>query len=248
MPTPEQVLSGLGEVANTWEWLAVAWHVYLAVLVLGLVLGVRPSRRASGILVTLPLLSVSALAWRSGNPFNGSVFALVAVLLLAVSVRLGNTRAAVAPPWASVPGAVMVAFGWIYPHFLEAGSLAPYLYSAPTGLIPCPTLSAAVGFGLLLGGLGSRRWTWVVGVTGLFYGIFGAARLRVSLDWVLTAGALWLIVVSFTLRRGVQAAGPGPKRGRADEQTDLAGHKIHRVLVGRTCYGIQHHVRPGSDR
>lgn len=68
MPTPEQVLSGFREIASTWRWLAIAWHAYLAVLVVGLVLGVRLSRRVTGILVALPLLSVSALAWRSGNP------------------------------------------------------------------------------------------------------------------------------------------------------------------------------------
>jgi hypothetical protein len=209
MPTPEQVLGGLGEIANTWRWLAVAWHVYFAVLVVGLVLGVRPSTRVSGTLVVVPLLSVGVLAWGSGNSFNGIVFALVGVLLLAISARLGNARVAIASPWASVPGMVMVAFGWIYPHFLEARSFVAYLYSAPTGLIPCPTLSAVVGFGLLLGGMGSRLWAWVVAVMGLFYGIFRAVRVGVSLDWVLSAGAVWLVVVGSRFRRGIQVASPG---------------------------------------
>ena len=195
MPTPQQVLNGLGEIAGTWTWLAVIWHAYIAVLVVGLVLGVRPPRRLGGILVGLPLLSVSGLAWWSGNPFNGIVFGLVGVLVLAISGRLGESRVAIAAPWAWVPGVVMVVFGWVYPHFLEKTSLGLYLYSAPLGLIPCPTLSVVVGLGLVSGGFGSRGWTLAVGITGLFYGLFGAVRLGVSLDWVLVAGALRLLLL-----------------------------------------------------
>jgi len=80
MPTPEQVLSGLREIANTWRWLAIAWHAYLAVL--------------------------------------------------------------------------------------------------------------------------------VVSLTGVFYGVFGAVRLGVSLDWVLAAGAVWLVVAPLVLKRGMRAADP----------------------------------------
>jgi hypothetical protein len=209
VPIPEQILNGLGEIATTWRWLAVIWHAYLAVLVIGLALGVRPPRRVSGILVGLPLLSVSALAWWSGNPFNGSVFGLVGVLVLAISARLGETRVIVAPPWAWVPGVLMVIFGWLYPHFLKATSFVAYLYSAPLGLIPCPTLSMVVGLGLLMGGFGSRGWTLIVGITGLFYGLFGTVRLGVSLDWVLVVGALWLVLMARGLKRVDQGVNPG---------------------------------------
>ena len=202
MPTPEQILGGLREIANAWRWLAVVWHAYLAVSVVGLALGVRPSKRVSGILVVLPLLSVSALSWKSGNPFNGTVFGVLGVVLLVMSARLGEGRVVVAAPWASVPGAVMVAFGWVYPHFLETTSFVPYLYSAPLGLIPCPTLSVVVGLGLLLGGLGSRAWTLIVGLTGLSYGVFGAMRLGASLDWVLAVGALRLVMLGWGMKGG----------------------------------------------
>jgi hypothetical protein len=169
---------------------------------------VHPPRRLGGILVGLPLLSVSALAWWSGNPFNGTVFGLVGVVVLAISARLRGSRVVVAGPWASVPGLIMVVFGWIYPHFLETTSFVPYLYSAPLGLIPCPTLSMVVGLGLILGSFGSRGWTLTVGVVGLFYGLFGAVRLGVSLDWVLVVGALRLVLLVREVKRVDRTATP----------------------------------------
>ena len=193
MPTQEQLLCGLGAIANSLRWLAVVWHAYLAALLIGLIAGVRPSRRLAGILAVLPLLSVSALAWKGGIPFNGAVFGIVGVVLLAISARLGRDPIRVAGPSAWMPGIAMVAFGWVYPHFVEANTFVEYLHSAPTGLIPCPTLSAVVGLGLLVGGLGSRAWTLLLGFTALFYGLFGALRLGVSLDWVLVAGSLRLL-------------------------------------------------------
>ncbi|PLW83854.1 hypothetical protein CWI75_00380 [Kineobactrum sediminis] len=84
----------------------------------------------------------------------------------------------------------MIGFGWLYPHFLDNTTSLVYLYAAPTGLIPCPTLSIVIGFTLILGGLGSRSWCLVLAMMGLFYGVFGAARLGVRIDGVLILGAL----------------------------------------------------------
>jgi hypothetical protein len=201
MPAPEQVLSGLREIANAWKWLAILWHVILALLVVTLAFGVRPTRRIVGILTALPLLSVSALAWGGRSPFNGTIFGLVGIAVIAISAGLGETRVVAAAPSFWLPGILMIAFGWIYPHFLGTASLVPYLYSAPMGLIPCPTLSVVVGLGLVFGGLRSRAWTYVVSAVGLFYGYYGAKRLGVRLDWVLVFGALWLLGIGFQLRR-----------------------------------------------
>jgi CHASE2 domain-containing sensor protein len=90
--TPEQILAGLRDIANNWRGLAVIWHAYFAVLACGLLVGARPSRRVVGILLTVPLLSVSALAWLSGNPVNGTFFSLTGIGLLAIAVHLPRTR------------------------------------------------------------------------------------------------------------------------------------------------------------
>jgi hypothetical protein len=50
--------------------------------VLAVLVGWRPSNRIVDYLFTAPLLSVSALAWASGNPFNGATFAALALFLI----------------------------------------------------------------------------------------------------------------------------------------------------------------------
>jgi hypothetical protein len=201
MPTVEQILAGLSEIADKWRVLAIVWHVYFGALALGLVVGARPSKRLAGILLGLPLLSVSALAWVSGNPFNGTFFALSGAALIVISSRLPRESVSIGPLWAVIPGAFMFIFGWVYPHFLDTSSFLAYLYSAPTGLIPCPTLSIVIGLALVLGGCGSRAWSIVAGIAGVFYGIFGAIRLGVALDWVLLLGAVMIILAVFALTR-----------------------------------------------
>jgi len=201
MPTAQQILDGLSRVANEWTLVAALWHLYFAAVLVALLSGVRPSRRGLGIVLVPPLVSVSALAWADGNPFNGTVFALAATGLLVVALRLpGNAARFASKPWI-VAGSLLFLFGWGYPHFLEADSYLAYLYAAPLGLIPCPTLSMLTGVTLMVAGLQSFRWSLVLGITGLFYGVFGAAYLGVTIDWVLTAGALALLASGWRHRR-----------------------------------------------
>jgi len=125
---------------------------------------------------------VSVLAWIYQNPFNGVVFLLAAVILAILGSRQPKTPVEKPPAWAILIGALMIAFGWIYPHFLTGASWVEYLFRAPTGLIPCPTLSLVIGFALLAKGFSARAWSNVLGALGIFYSLFGAFRLGVMLD------------------------------------------------------------------
>lgn len=99
MPAPELILNGLSDIANQWWLLAAAWHAYFAVLIGGLIFGVRPSKRVAGILLALPLLSVSVLAWTAANPFNGALLRLPGVALIALAFRLPDEPIRIAPLW-----------------------------------------------------------------------------------------------------------------------------------------------------
>lgn len=197
MLTGEQILLGLKEIANSWRPLAVFWHAYFAVLAIALILHLRPLKRLGGYLLALPLLSVSIIAWTSSNPFNGIVFLLISILFIYLSTKLAPEKVQFAPLWIMIPGIIMFLFGWAYPHFLDAPSFLPYLYSAPIGLIPCPTLSIVIGLTLILDGLGSRTLPLILGLSGLFYGTTGAFRLGVSIDMVLLLGAIMILIVAF---------------------------------------------------
>ena len=190
MPSSETILAGL---ANDYRWLAVAVHVYIGALVVLAAAGRLRSKKIAAILIALPLLSVSILAWLSGNPFNGALFAVFAVALLALAIRLPAGDIQFAPAPVAMAGFALLFFGWIYPHFLENANFISYLYSAPTGIIPCPTLSVVIGLTLIAGSFQSRPWGFVAAGAGLFYGLFGALRLGVSLDWFLAAGAAGLL-------------------------------------------------------
>lgn len=186
-------------ISGRWQALAIAWHAYFAAFALALVFGERPSRRVIGILLSLPLMSVSALAWSANNPFNGVVFAVAAAATIALSPFLAGDGVSFGPLWTVLGGLALFAFGWVYPHFLETRSLVRYLFAAPAGLVPCPTLAIVIGFTFALRGLDSRAWSSVVGAMGVFYGLFGALYLDVRLDWLLVAGAAASIVGVFVI-------------------------------------------------
>jgi len=201
MPTPEQILAGLTRLANDFVALAVVWHALALAAAGALALGWRPPRRLVAALLVLSLLSVAALGWTGGNPFNGAVFTLVAAVLGLMASNWRAARSMAGAPWrARIVGAGLLGFGWVYPHFVEVGTPLAYLYAAPLGVVPCATLSAVVGVSLLADGLGSRAWAAILGVVGLFYGAFGVFRLGVSIDLVLLVGSVALLERAFLLR------------------------------------------------
>jgi len=195
VPSSEAILAGLTSIANEWRSVAVFWHAYVAVLLLAI--AARPDRsvRLLGGLLVLPLLSVSALAWASGNPFNGVIFAALAFTLATIvrSLPARTIRIASGPPL--VLGMVFVAFGWVYPHFLATSHWSGYLIAAPLGLLPCPTLSAIIGLTLIVSGLESVAWSVTLAGAAILYSAIGVIRLWVAIDIVLFAGAATLIAV-----------------------------------------------------
>lgn len=204
MPEPGEILAGLGLVANRFAAAAVIWHVLLAAAFVLLLAGLRPSRRLGALLPLPLLLSVAVLALAHRNPFNGIVFLVFTAVLGAIAVNLPAAKARVSDGWAIGAGIALTLFGSFYPHFLAGGGWSRYLYAAPVGLIPCPTLSVTLGLTLIMGGFGSRAYSLCLAGLGLFYGLFGAFRLGVGIDIVLVGGATTLLV---------QAIHPSSSRG-----------------------------------
>ena len=191
---PESILAALTQIANGWRGLAFVWHVLLAVLLLKIVAGWRPSSQLLARLLIAPLLSVSLLAWLSGNAFNGSAFAVVAATLLRATTRLSNAPVQLGSRARVASGVAFIVFGWTYPHFLTTNSWTAYLYASPFGLLPCPTLSVVLGITLLVRDCRSSLWTAPLVIAGLLYGAIGVFGLGVPLDWGLLAAAAILAV------------------------------------------------------
>jgi len=209
MLSPSEIMAGLTEIANQAIGAAIAWHVALFFALGAVILGWRPSQRTAGALLATPLASVAAFAFAFGNPFNGALFAAAAVALLLLAVPGDPGPVMRGPAWAWWTGVVLIGFGWSYPHFLAAHP-ATYLYAAPVGLVPCPTLAVVIGLALLAGGLGRRAWTLTLAIIGLFYGLFGALRLGVAIDLVLIGGSSVLAASALVGMGPSRALGKAP--------------------------------------
>lgn len=192
MPSSREILESLTTIANGWRALALGWHLVFGTFGLFVLGGLRPSKRLIALLLATPVVSVSALAWTGANPFNGIVFAILAVALVGIARSFPRDPIAVGSGPLLVVGFVLVGFGWTYPHFVEASSWTSYLYEAPLGLIPCPTLSMLVGVSLIVGSFESKAWATTVAAAALVYGVIGVFRLGVAIDAVLLAGAIAL--------------------------------------------------------
>jgi len=195
------LLTGLGAIANDWRWLAIVWHVAFAGLFLALLVGWRPGARLLGVVLGAPLLSVSVVAWLSGNPFNGMMFAALAAALVWSVTRLGNASVILAQSTSIAAAYGVILFGWAYPHFVRVDSWVTYLYASPFGILPCPTLAVVIGVTLLVRNLTAIGWQAALMLAGLIYGAIGVFRLGVLLDWgLLLASAMLGAAVDHTAR------------------------------------------------
>lgn len=197
MPSPDTILTGLTALANEWRSLAIAWHIFLGTSILSVLAGWRPPARRLGQLLLAPLASVAVLAFLSGNPFNGILFVVLTLTLIRATTRFLDARAQLASPAWVAAGAAFIVFGWAYPHFLPTDSWTAYLYAAPFGILPCPTLTAVIGVTLAFRNLHSRPWSAPLAVAGLWYGTIGVFALGVALDFVLLLASAMLAVAAW---------------------------------------------------
>jgi len=194
MPKTEEIIDGLQTIVNEYSTFAIIWHAVFYFLLAALITKWQPSNRLLGVFICLPLFSVAVFAWLSGNPFNGILFSIMAILIVIFGFKASDQPINISQVPFMVLGIIMIIFGLVYPHFISADSFLKYLYASPVGLIPCPTLSIIIGFLLLYNGFGSHSITLTFIIFGLFYGIFGVLKLAVYLDIFLVLGTIALIV------------------------------------------------------
>ncbi|MFO7669843.1 MAG: hypothetical protein R6W31_09315 [Bacteroidales bacterium] len=194
MPKSEEILNGLQRIVNDYSTVAIIWHLVVYALIAALIVKWLPSNRMLGMLICIPVLSVAIIAFMSGNPFNGMLFSILAVLAFIFGLKASGQPVQTSHITFMVIGIVMIVFGLVYPHFLNTDSVIKYLYASPVGLIPCPTLSLLIGFLLLYSGFGSQPVSLTFVIFGLFYGVFGVLKLGVYLDIFLVFGSISLLI------------------------------------------------------
>lgn len=190
----EQILTSVQTIVNEYSLIAIIWHALFYFLIAALLLKWSPSNKILGILLCLPLISVSVFAWIAGNPFNGSLFAIAAILIFIFGLKAPAQAVETSKLIFFLSGIFMVSFGLVYPHFIKPDSALGYFYASPAGLIPCPTLSILIGLALIFNGFGSQSISLLLIIFGLFYGIFGVTKLKVQIDLFLIFGALMYLI------------------------------------------------------
>jgi hypothetical protein len=194
MPKTQEIIDNLQSVVSNYSAVAIFWHIAVYLLLGFLIVNWNPSNKLLGILICLPIVSVAILAWMAGNPFNGILFSIAAILIFIFGLKTSIEPISVSSFPFYLIGIFMILFGLVYPHFLETNSIVKYVYASPFGLAPCPTISVLIGFVLLYNGFGSNAISITFIVFGLFYGIFGIFKLRVYLDVGLLFGTLVLLI------------------------------------------------------
>lgn len=192
MPSASEILKALTLLANKYMIAAIAWHALLVLFLLLLFAKQKPSNHFAGYFLTVLLFSVSIFAWIVGNLFNGVLFLIASAVLVFLTTKRKADRVSINPNiWLRTIGTMIFLSGFFYPHFLEQGFWS-YLYAAPVGLVPCPTLLTITGLVLVFDTGQSKSWFVVLAVVDLFYGVFGVMKLNVYLDIILIAGAIAL--------------------------------------------------------
>lgn len=201
MLSKRDILNGLSIISNDYINIAILWHIMILIFIAALFLGWKPGNSLMILLSSSLLMSVSAFAAIEGNIFNAAVFAFLVIMSIYASLSAESGQIKGNRSWPDIIGLLLIAYGLIYPEFLRTGSLLEYAYTAPTGLIPCPTLAVLTGFTLLYKGFGSLKWTITIIITGLFYGLFGVFYLGINIDWVLVIGAVILLFNTWFIRK-----------------------------------------------
>ena len=63
MPSTTEILDGLSAIANQATGIAAVWHLVIAIALIALASGWRPSQHTARLLIGTPLVSVAALAF-----------------------------------------------------------------------------------------------------------------------------------------------------------------------------------------
>jgi hypothetical protein len=83
--------------ANRAVGLAMAWHFAIAVGIVALLLGVRPTRRAARVLLAVAIVSAAVVALGIGNPFNGTLLGVLGLALVLLALRLSSRPVELGP-------------------------------------------------------------------------------------------------------------------------------------------------------
>jgi len=202
----QQILERSISIANDAMPLAVLWHFVLGGVLIAAVGGWRPSRRSCDLMLCVPLASVAIISAAFGAVVDAVAIGGLTVALAVLGWRTGRAPIEPGTSASDFAGGAMLAFGVAYPHFVAVTSPLEYVYAAPIGLLPAPTLALVTGLALFTGDHGGRTWARVLVAADVVYGLIGAVYLGVYLDVGLLIGGAALLATTLRAERHMRDA------------------------------------------
>jgi predicted CoA-binding protein len=194
MSNRDLLLNELTLLANGRIYVALFWHVVLYAALAWAMLSRRgPARSAVALLLLTPVVSATTLAWLRGDLAHALWLTALIAALSVVTIHLPSTPPERTHGWRAWLGWAALALAASYPHYVQVEHASAYLLYAPLGVLPAPTLALLLGASLLLGGLGSRAWSYAVSACAFGVGVLGAFVLEVWIDLALVVAALALL-------------------------------------------------------
>jgi HAMP domain-containing protein len=195
MVPAEQITQNLMKVAGQLKNYALFVHaLFLGVVVCGIFLK-SYRNRIFGLFMIFVSLSAAIVGIKHMILPNIIIFLLFAILIShALYTHKLHFDLEQAPLVSRILGVVGLCFGFWYLHWVEAPVLLNALLYSPVGIINCPTMLTVCAFLCLSGGSRPVTLDAVVGIVTLYFGFFGVFKLGATVDVVLIACALFVLV------------------------------------------------------
>lgn len=145
------------------------------------------------ILVLFLTVTINALIY--GNPFHATTFGIMSIT--AGSMFLSKKKEDIAwefrTDYKMVISILLIISGLWYPELANVNPFESLMLS-PVGVIPCPTLTTALGLMNLFSAQINRKLLYVTIFFGMIYGFIGTFKLGVYFDVVLIIAALFSLL------------------------------------------------------
>lgn len=197
----EKILTYLSMVSNKSIVLNLAMHIVVFAAVISMFIAKNEKVRKIIInsSITILFLSVTINALIYGNPFHLITF-LTLSIFAGVEIFIEKNKFKV--PRVNINTIVsfaLIAIGLWYPEFVNASKLQ-LLFLSPVGIVPCPTLLAAIGLLSLSYPQVNKLQYSITIVVGMVFGIIGTFVFKVYLDAVLLIAVGYGLINLYTLK------------------------------------------------
>lgn len=204
----EKILTYLSMISNKSIMLNLIMHIVVLAAVIS-VFVIKKEKVRKAIVnssITILFLSVTINALIYGNPFH-----LIAFLTLSVfaGVELFTGKNKFKVPRMNINTIVsfaLIAIGLWYPEFVNASKLQLLILS-PVGIVPCPTLLAAIGIlGLSFPQVNKPQYSITI-AAGMVFGIIGTFAFKVYLDSALLIAVVYGLINLYIVKSQNKKAG-----------------------------------------